>query len=327
MTRVDTARRDGIRRSTVWPGLRLCEAPAWPHALPGLPKTPAPATPPSTTGSSATAFVLAFVLLLCLPVLGSAGPMKSELKVLQPNGKSLRTLFEAYGFQTARSLHPYQNGVRFWIPSGVADAAQTGIYSYFALAGDCEVILTYEILNLQPPQGGYGSGVGLAFDVEGGDGRAMIQRVDKGKEGSGYLLSSGLMGRDKKLEEEYKLVEAKAPWGRMGIRRIKKELIFLATLTPGGDPEEIGRMPFTDRTIRPVRLFADPGGSPTAIDVRITQLDVRAEELTGGAAVIGPKSYSRWWWLAAPLAGMMGYGLWRWRTTDNDKRVSVPGRR
>ena len=253
--------------------------------------------------------------------------MKAELKILQPKGKSLRTLFEAYGYQTQRSIHPYLNGVRFWIPSGVPDAAQTGLYSYFALAGDCEVILTYEILKLQTPQGGYGSGVGLAFDVEGDGGRAMIQRIDKGKEGSGYLLSSGLMGRDKKLAEEYKLVESKDLWGRMGIRRIKKELVFVATLTPGGEPEEIGRMPFTDRTIRPLRLFADPGGSPTAIDVRISQLDVRAEEITGGATVIGPKSYSRWWWLAAPLAGVMGYGVWRWWTTDSDKTAAVPGRR
>jgi hypothetical protein len=252
--------------------------------------------------------------------------MNAELKIAQPKGKPLRTLFEAYGYQTQRTIYPYPSAVRFWIPAGVKEAAQSGMYSYFALAGDFEVVLTYELFKLQPTDTGYGSGVGLAFDVQGDAGRAMIQRVHKGKEGHGYLISSGLKKPKKELQEEYKFVPAEVPWGRMGIRRIKKELVFLATDAPGGELNEIGRMPFTDRTIRPMRIFVDPGGSPTAIDARVSQIDVRAEEISGGRTVVGPRSYASLWWLAVPVGGVIVvYGAWRrWR--KDEEATAAPRR-
>jgi hypothetical protein len=246
--------------------------------------------------------------------------MRAELKLAQPKGKPLRTLFEVYGYQPHRSINADAAGLRFWLPAGIKNTAQTGIYSHFALAGDCEVILTYEILKLQEPAGGYGSGIGLAFDVDADGGRGMIQRVHKKGDGSGYLLSSGLKARGKDLEEEYKFVASTVQWGRLGMRRVKKELIFVAADTPGAELQEIGRMPFTDRTIRVMRLFADPGGSATAIDVRVGQIDVRAEEITGGVPVVGPKKPTKWWlWLAVPIVGVGMYGLWRWRRTEADE--------
>jgi hypothetical protein len=261
--------------------------------------------------------VLAVFLLSLLPAVGRAGPMRAELKLAQPKGKSLRNLFEVYGYQPRRTINADAMGLRFWLPAGIKNATQTGIYSHFALAGDCEVVFTYEILKLQDPEGGYGSGIGLAFDVVADGGRAMIQRVHKKGDGSGYLLSSGLKPRGKELEEEYKFVASTVQYGRMGMRRIKKELVFLAADTPGGELQEIGRMPFTDRTLSAIRLFADPGGSPTAIDVRVGQIDVRAEEITGGVPVVGPKKPTKWWlWLVVPVAGLGLYGVWWWRKTD-----------
>jgi hypothetical protein len=258
---------------------------------------------------------------------GDAGEMKAELKLLQPKGKPLRTLFEAYGYQTRRSINAAPNLLRFWLPGGVKETVQTGIYSYFALAGDCEVVLTYELLDLREPEGGYGSGVGVAFDVDGDEGRGMIQRVHKGKEGHGYLFSAGLKNRKKELKEEYKFVPTEGGWGRMGIRRIKKELVFLATEKPGADLSEIGRMPFTEQTIRPLRLFADPGNSPTWVDVRVSQIDVRAEEITGGVSVTGRKSFAWWWWLSAPVGAVMLYGVWRWWRADEEEKPVMPSRR
>jgi hypothetical protein len=56
-------------------------------------------------------------------------------------------------------------------------------------------------------------------------------------------------------------------------------------------------------------------GQPTAIDVLVGEIDVRAEEISGGVMTTTAKSHSRWWWLGVPLVGAMAYGVRRWSQT------------
>jgi hypothetical protein len=258
----------------------------------------------------------AAVVLLLTSVAG-AGEMKATLKVDGSNPQVLQIRFSNYGYRARPAVFPEQDGVRFWLPAGVAGVPQTGLYSYFALAGDCEVTLTYELLNLPRPRSGYGSGVGLAFDGGDGVGRGSIQRVVRTSGESGYVLQSSVAGSLGKPSEEERFVPATAKRGQIGLRRIKKELIFLVSDSPTGPPEEVDRLPFTDQTIRVVRVFADPGGSPTAVDVRVRQMEVRAEEITGGIPERDQQT-SRWWWLLAlvPTAGVPLVWFWRARRRD-----------
>lgn len=239
---------------------------------------------------------------------------KMEQRKIEGAGANLalRTQFGTYGYRPQQSLRVEADGLRFWLPAGVAQVGQTGFYSYFVLAGDCEASCAYELRNLQPPRGGYGSGVGLAFDAGDEVGRCVIQRVHKTPEGAGYALNVHLIGADGKASDENRFVPTKAKRGRIGLKRVKKELIFLASDDPGTEGKEIDRLTFTDRTIRAVRLFADPGGSPTAIDARVNKIDVRAEQITGGVPE-KEKPRTQWWWLAAFPAIGAGVLVWRWR--------------
>jgi hypothetical protein len=246
----------------------------------------------------------------------AAGPLKDELKVDASNAGVLRTRFASYGYFPARSIvQEAGGGYRFVLPAGVAGVGQTGVYSSFTLSGDCEVWFTFELLKLQPPREGYGSGVGLAFDVGEEVGRGSIQRVDKPAKESVYVLqtSPGTGPAKVRLKDEYRSVATTARSGRIGLRRVNKDLIFLASDDPAAPPKEVGQLPFTDGTVRAVRFFADTGGSPTAVDVRVRDIQARAEQITGGV----PRREavrSRWWWALAlvPVAGA-GLLLWRWR--------------
>lgn len=59
-------------------------------------------------------------------------------------------------------------------------------------------------------------------------------------------------------------------------------MTFLAADAPGDPLRELKTVPFTAGTVRSLRLAGDAGNSPTTLDVRVTELVVRAEELTGG---------------------------------------------
>ena len=103
------------------------------------------------------------------------------------------------------------------------------------------------------------------------------------------------------MKEEHQFVPASAERGRIGLRRINKDLVFLASDDPDATLQEVGRLPFTERTIRSVRLFVDAGGSPTAVDMRLLEIAVRAEEIAGGKVRLVKGAPSSWWlWVIVP---------------------------
>ena len=151
----------------------------------------------------------------------------------------------------------------------------------------------------------------LAFDAEDGISQGSIQRLSRLGEATGYALQSRLPAAKTKTKDHDRFVATSAAWGRIGLRRTKKELIFLASDEATEPLKEIERLPFTDQTLRVVRLFCDTGGSPTALDVRLTDIGVRAEEITEGIPQRVPATSNWWLWLLTPTVGLLL--LWRWR--------------
>ncbi len=273
----------------------------------------------------------AVLLLAVLPPAGGAAEMKDVLTVEVSKPAAYRTRFGMYGHMPQSHIGTEQfAGLRFRLPGGVPEITQTGIYSYFELSGDCEVILTYELLNVAPPRGGYGSGLGLAFDAGEGVGRGAIQRFLRAGEGEGYLLQAVPEGSRGEVTALERFVLATAKRGRMGLRREGKELVFLAADGPNAALEEVDRVPFSTGTIRAVRVFADTGGSPTALDVRVRDLQVRAEQIAAGAPP--RQGTSVWSRVGAVLGAVAGVGLlgWGWhicRRRSDDEAASPPKRR
>lgn len=263
--------------------------------------------------------VLATALCVLVSAQGTAGDMKMEVKIDGSNPRLLQTKFGSYGYRQQQVLFPETDGMRFYLPA-TEGTAQAGVYSLFALAGDCEVVLTYELLKVPPPTKGYGCGLGIAFDIgEGGrGGRGDFQRVlRKGKkDNDGVKLHSHVSPKGQpKLEPKDIFSQNDSKKGLLCLRRIGNELIGLTADSESDPFQEIGRLPFTDETIRTVRLFADPGGSPTVVDVRLRRIEMRAEQVTGGVAEKDVVSY---WWVPVLIVGLIltfcagiGWLLWR----------------
>ena len=237
-----------------------------------------------------------------------AGDMKDVLLIEPANAKLLRSKFGIYGPRPARCLAFEGTGMRVSLTANMTGVSQTGIYSLFSLAGDCEVSCGYELISVSKPSGGYGSGVGIAFDAGEGQGRGLIQRVQKPKE-SGYVLQCGMTKSGS--PEECKLVASTSKRGRIGLRRIDRELIFLAANSPEGALEEVGRMPFTEGTISAVRFFGDTGESPNAVNVRVRDIVIRADEIAGGVPLLEQERWSTWWLVTLIVPAAAGFWYWR----------------
>jgi hypothetical protein len=277
--------------------------------------------------------VLVAAVLVGLACLGLAGEMSVDVKMAGTDRKTRRIKFANYpgSFRHHQIINSDAAGLRFILPGRVPDIPQSGVYSLEGLAGDCEVIVTFELLDLEQPRTGYGAGFGLAFDVENSkDTWGSIQRVFKVHEGNGFVvLTNNLLGPNKQLQDDYKFVNATSKKGQMGLRRTEKELTFLAVDSPTDELQVIKTVPFPDRPIRPYRLFVDNGGSPTRVDVRVTQIAIRAEEKTANVAQIQSSDKGGWWlWITIPAVAVVGAAAWFWwtrrRKAPDDEDAEAP---
>jgi len=264
-----------------------------------------------------TVLLVTAAVLLLVPAWAPAGEMKTVL--LFPDEKEPHLLQTKFGISSdikdaPQFLFPEVDSFRLYLPEGIIGKSQSNIYSYFALRGDCEVTLTYELQNLPTPTKGYGSGLGLAFEAADPINRAAIQRIKRPKVKDGYFVQSQFKDTKDhdKVKEKNDFEQAAVPSGRLCLRRINKEVIFLAAEDPKEPLKEIGEpMPFTGQPIRKVLVFVDTGGSPTVVDVLVRQLEIRAEELSGGKVQQQPQQSTWWAWLILFLA--CGVLVWSWR--------------
>jgi len=93
------------------------------------------------------------------------------------------------------------------------------------------------------------------------------------------------------------------------MRREKDELVCLATDTKE-ELQELARVPFTNKTVRQVRLYGDAGGSPTELDVWLGKFRIKAEEITGGFPERDRPGEFPWWIVPTALLAVAGGGWW-----------------
>jgi hypothetical protein len=225
-------------------------------------------------------FLAALTFVLSTLAVSRADDMAYELNCAT-NDKFLDTHFTRYGHAPTRSIVREPLGLRIELPGMPTGVEQTGVYSMFAVAGDFEVSATFELISVAPPQKGYGVTCGIAVDTEGPGGTVSLARGYQVGNVNGYIVSQGKPS-DAGMQYESTDYGSRSQKGALVIRREKKELVCLVADQPSAEPFEVCRIPFTDATIRKVRIFADSGGSPTSMDARISAIKIQAEEITGG---------------------------------------------
>jgi hypothetical protein len=267
---------------------------------------------------------LALAVVLLPPTSARAGD-KELRAVLDFTARPslLDTHLARFGPTAAKAITKEPGGVRVMLP-GAKNPGQTGVYSYFALAGDLEVTAGYEFVTIPAPQGGYGVGVSVILDTSGSEGAVSITRGHHPKRGVAYWVTRATPGDDGPRYDT-QFFPASGKRGTMVVRREKGVVVFGAS--QGENPvQELASVPFTAGTVRQLRIAVDTGGSSTPVDVRVTGLIVRAEEATGGIPEAERRG-ARWVaWVSAGVAvgALGGIGRWAWRRARNTSGSNGP---
>jgi hypothetical protein len=225
----------------------------------------------------------------------------------------LDTHFSRYGPVAARNVSRDRNGVRIRLPASGRFASQSGLYSYFAVAGNFEMTVDYDLISLPAPKGGYGSAVGMSLDAENiADGSLALWRGNHPQHGPAYWITRTTPGENGPVYET-SYYPCTGRNGKIGFRREKDLVVCLAADSTRLEPRELAAIPFVSGPIRPIRMFADSGGSPTALDARLINFHLRGQEVTGGIPEIGNSSFAQLAWTLTGLAGIVGLSVLLWQ--------------
>lgn len=235
-----------------------------------------------------------------------------------------------YEFRSAPTLHPAlqlfgpsadllarmeSEGLRIRLPAQRPQPGSgVGITPRFAISGDFEITASYDLVSAEQATKGRGSGVSLYLVIgEPMQAAATLGRVNRPEEGESYVLWRALRKEKREGGDRMHILPAKVNTGKLRLARSGSQLHYLVAEGKSQDFRELAREEFARGDVRLLRLAANTGESPTALDVRLRDLRIRAERLPRepAAATI----WNRVWLVQGALLGLgaAGYHLWRWR--------------
>lgn len=238
--------------------------------------------------------------IVAVPLVVVQGP-RADVK-FEFRGPSLaEPTFARFGPDAARLVKEEPDGVRITLASADQPLPSTGFNCKVPVRGDFEITVGYELLRADPPKGGYGAGavLNLVADTPARETVSVARRVSpKGDEVYGSDLGSYTPAG------EYQHVGRRHPAGarrgKLRASRVGAEVVLAAMADGESAFQELRRGPFTDAPLKVVRVVADPGQGLGTLDVRVTDLHIRA----GSPAAVPPAGD------AADLAADGGRGRW-----------------
>jgi WD40 repeat protein len=306
-------------------------------AAPPLP-APARAAPAGKPGGRAgrprwRRFLPLLALALCLPAglavwlgltgvggpadrPGPAGPASDKLQaVFHQDFRTIDLNSQQVLRAVGSELHRDDRGVRVTLPAGQGILPHTGFVTNFTVRGDFEMTLAYEVLKEEKPVKGFGVSVAMfaMLDSQTQTGFAVARRLNT----YGHVFFTG----------SRKYIPCTSTAGRLCLRRVGPVVHFLAA--EGDSPEfiEFDQQEVGTGDLEWVRVAGTAGESESALDARLLDFTVRAEQLPG---LVGAEAPSRshalvWVVFATVIIVVFGLGLNAWRGRRRRKRPAAAG--
>jgi serine/threonine protein kinase len=175
------------------------------------------------------------------------------------------------------------DGVRVTMPANSEKAMTTGLATSFKLRGDFEITFAYEVVNADRPKTGtYGPGVSIyaAINTDTQDAVSLGRRVMPN-------------GKVVFMSDRMKPVEGKPPThdvkqrpstkatGKLRVRRAGTRVTFFVSDGDQSDFFKIGESDIGTGDISWMQIGGDVGDTEAAVDVRLLELTIGADELPG----------------------------------------------
>jgi hypothetical protein len=210
-----------------------------------------------------------------------------------------------------------ERGLRITLAKGHGIPPHTGPVPRFAIRGDFEMTLAYEILAVDQPDKGYGVGVGMWAQLESPakDAVAVARRLRTN--GTTIFMSSLARTSDGQPRQQWgKTLPSASPRGKLRLQRLGAMVHFLVAEGDHAEFIELDQMEVSTTDVQTVHLFGGAGNSESGLDLRLLDFTVHAEALPGLAelalADLAPPRLARRWVVVIMILLACAFfgGLW-----------------
>jgi Protein of unknown function (DUF1583) C domain len=263
------------------------------------------------------------IALLSSPLRAGEGP--GEFRHDFRGGQLPQVVFRFVGRQPAQHIKVVAEGLRIALPAAQQSFPPTGISPKFTVAGDFEITVRYQILKLDKPESGYGSGVSI-----------FVQTLSEGKEAAtlGFFIrrSGDLVyaanhhsGQGTKRHHVQSVPASEtARSGRLRLTRSGTALRYAVAQGNGEEFTQLREVALGSEPLARLRIAADPGGAKSALEVVLNELVIRADSLTSESEQLARSSSWAFWAIGGGLlvtAGACLLFFW-WRRRQAATAVS-----
>ena len=171
-------------------------------------------------------------------------------------------------------------GLRFTLP-GDSEVNYYAVSPRIVVKGDFEITAAFTVLDLPRPSQGFGAGLKVHVEDLQGE-RAAIQRLHRQDKGHVFASYRGRRKEDDTYEHSVRMIPVKNPRASSGWLRLRRDGTKIEYHVAGAGGEQFTKVheeEFPAGDVAKLRLDVQTGGSPTAVDVLWTFLEVRAERL------------------------------------------------
>jgi RNA polymerase sigma factor (sigma-70 family) len=203
---------------------------------------------------------------------------------LRGGAKSLRDM-ELRGRQPDENVHFEPDGLRISLPAGQPATAQgIGVSPRLDVGGDFEITVNYEILHEpEPADNNTNTRFSLMVVLNRRPQQRNMAYVSRrvAKEGRQFDLWHILQdeANPDSVKKRALFVPASASTGRLRLTRTGALLGYYVADGANGPFRLFRQIPFVNEDLKEVRIMASTGGPKASLDVRFTDLRIRAESL------------------------------------------------
>ncbi len=193
----------------------------------------------------------------------------------------LPSSFSLFGPNVDSVVKADPQGWRITLPAGRANADIVGLQLSSRLSGDFTITLGYELLTVGQPLPKYGAGVVMrAFFDTPSPLSAIVSRSYKpeGQLFGGHKIVTGSDNKEQYLESRQ--AKATRSRGKLRLVRTGPQLQYLVA-EEGQDFQIIQSVEVGKVDVRKVQVYCHTMYTPIALDVRWTELDIRADGIDG----------------------------------------------
>jgi len=220
-------------------------------------------------------------------ILFSVGQMEEEFYQDFRGGAEIHPALSLFGPNRTQAIERDAQGLRITLPANRPDKRAVGVSPQFAISGDFEITVGYEILSADEPPSGFGAGVGVWGQIRSAPPQMInVARLERPGKGSGFVaIFAHEHDADGKRDFKQKpLTGGAGGVGRIRLARTGSELSVLVGEGESEELDELHRVSVRRGDVKPLRVSVSTNNVASSLSVRLVDLRIRADQLAAAAA-------------------------------------------